>query len=113
MTVLRSDEARLKGRVGGLATIVRYGSDAIAARARAGLRARFEREADPNGDLPIAERQRRADLVQRAYYARLALQSAQARRRNPTIKNRQPQAAGSSEIPTKGTSCVTSNDRER
>ncbi len=67
-------------RIGGLTTQARHGG-AVAARARAGLRARFEREADPDGSLPEAERARRADLLFRAHMLRLAERSAAARRR--------------------------------
>jgi hypothetical protein len=41
--------------------------------------ARFEREVDPDGLLPIEERQRRAQNALTAYMARLALKSSQAR----------------------------------
>jgi hypothetical protein len=50
-------------------------------RARAAFNARFEREVDPDGVLPEAERARRAQCARKAYYQRLALLSAQARRR--------------------------------
>lgn len=52
------------------------------APARAALMARFEREVDPDGVLPIAERVRRAESRRMAYFKRLALKSAQARRRD-------------------------------
>lgn len=42
---------------------------------------RFEREVDPNGTLPEAERLRRAEHARKAHFTRLALESAQARRR--------------------------------
>jgi len=42
---------------------------------------RFENAVDPEGTLPLAERQRRAEASKRAYFLRLALKSAQARRR--------------------------------
>lgn len=51
------------------------------AKARAALMAKFEREADPHGILAPAERGRRAEHLRKAYYQRLALKSAQARRR--------------------------------
>jgi hypothetical protein len=41
---------------------------------------RFEREVDPDGELPIEERQRRAEHARKAYFLRLALASAKARR---------------------------------
>src|SRR3954454_13074957 len=48
--------------------------------ARRGLRARFEREADPAGVLDVAERARRADALFGAHMLRLARASAKARR---------------------------------
>lgn len=49
-------------------------------RARSAFDARFERQVDPEGILDPAERQRRAAHARKAYFARLALKSAQARR---------------------------------
>src|SRR4051812_12230786 len=59
-------------------------SDRVAATApaRQGLTAKFEREVDPDGALPIAERKRRADALMRAHMLRLARASAAARRRS-------------------------------
>jgi hypothetical protein len=48
--------------------------------ARAGLRARFEREADPDGTLDPAERARRADHLERAHMLRMSLAAKRARR---------------------------------
>ena len=55
--------------------------DRIAATepARRGLRAKFEREADPDGTLDPAERARRADALLTAHMLRLARTSAKAR----------------------------------
>ncbi|MGP5640194.1 hypothetical protein ACTXPS_12180 [Brachybacterium tyrofermentans] len=50
------------------------------AKARAALMAKFEREVDPDGTLPVAERARRAEHARKAYYTRLALKSAKSRR---------------------------------
>lgn len=44
--------------------------------------ARFEDQVDPDGTLPAHERTRRAEQAMKAHMARLALKSAQARRRN-------------------------------
>ena len=55
-----------------------------AARTAPGRRAfleRFEREVDPDGTLPPAERAKRAESARKAYFARLALKSAQSRRK--------------------------------
>jgi hypothetical protein len=49
-------------------------------RARDAFLARFEREVDPDRRLPAAVRRRRADAAKRAYFSRLALKSAKARR---------------------------------
>jgi hypothetical protein len=48
--------------------------------AREAFDARFEREVDPGGRLPEAERKRRAASARKAHFARMALKSAQARR---------------------------------
>lgn len=53
------------------------------APARAALQARFEREVDPDGVLHPAERALRAESARKAFYARLALASAKARRKDP------------------------------
>jgi hypothetical protein len=47
---------------------------------RAGLERRFLDEVDPNRELPEAEQLRRVECAKRAYYQRLALASAKARR---------------------------------
>jgi hypothetical protein len=52
--------------------------------ARDGLRAKFEREADPDNTLPEAERARRADHLQRAHMLRMSLAAKRARRRTKT-----------------------------
>lgn len=49
------------------------------APARAAFMERFEREVDPGGTLTPAERARRAAHARRAYFAKLALKSSQAR----------------------------------
>ena len=49
--------------------------------ARKAMLDKFEREVDPDGVLPPAERAKRADHARKAYFQRLALRSAQARRR--------------------------------
>jgi hypothetical protein len=48
--------------------------------ARAKFDERFEREVDPEGVLPPAERAKRAESARKAYFARLAFKSAKARR---------------------------------
>lgn len=64
----RSQRARL-------AALTRHsrtdGADATAP-ARAAFLARFEREVDPDGTLPPAERARRAETAKRAHFQRMA-----------------------------------------
>jgi hypothetical protein len=54
---------------------------AATAKARKGLLDRFEREVDPENKLDPAERAVRADNARKAFYLRLSLKSADARRR--------------------------------
>jgi hypothetical protein len=49
--------------------------------ARRGFLDKLEREADPNNELLPAERAKRAENLRKAHYARMALNSARARRR--------------------------------
>ncbi len=55
---------------------------AATAPARRAFLDRFEREVDPDGTLPPAERARRAEHARKAYFTRLALASAKARRKS-------------------------------
>ena len=54
---------------------------AATAPARRGLRAKFEREADPDGALSAQERSRQADQLMHAHMLRMSRAAAQARRR--------------------------------
>jgi hypothetical protein len=51
------------------------------ANARRAMLDKFERQVDPDGVLPPAERAQRAEHARKAHFKRLALKSAQARRR--------------------------------
>jgi len=84
-----TSERSLQGRIGAYtrwahaSTEDRY----LATRPmREGLQAKFEREADPEGTLPPWERAKRAESLRKAFYARLALKSAQARRRRKNLR---------------------------
>lgn len=75
-------DRRLIASMGGLARSAKYDGKAMtAAAAKAANVDRFERQADPENLLPTAERARRATALRRAHMKRLALRSAQARRR--------------------------------
>jgi hypothetical protein len=82
MPAINPTERRLLGRIGALTSWANTVDRT--ARTEPGRRAmleRFEREVDPDGTLPPAERAKRAEFARRAYFQRLALKSAQARRR--------------------------------
>lgn len=72
------------------------------ANARHAFHDRFEQQVDPDGTLSPIERRRRAESARSAYFTRLALKSAQSRRRNKeprrgrTAINRQAEQANSS-----------------
>jgi hypothetical protein len=74
----------LRARLAAYAMHARHDGREITANARKAFVERFEREVDPDGVLPIGERQRRAEHAMRAHMTRLALRSAQARRRRAT-----------------------------
>ena len=73
-------EAALRGRLGAYALHAKHDARETTAKARATFLERFEREVDPDGVLPEAERQRRAEYARKAHFTRLALASARARR---------------------------------
>lgn len=54
--------------------------NARTAPARRASEERFERQVDPDGVLPEAERKQRAESARKAHFTALALKSAQARR---------------------------------
>jgi hypothetical protein len=84
---LSPTERVLRARAAAHAKHAKHDAKAAMDKARAAFLARFERQADPDGVLPAAERQRRAQQLRSAYFARLALASAKARRaRRPATK---------------------------
>jgi hypothetical protein len=74
-------ERALRARLAAHTLHATHDSRELTAPARAAFLGRFEREADPEGVLDPAERARRAEHLRKAFFARLALKSAQARRR--------------------------------
>lgn len=73
-------ERTLRAKAAAYTLHSRSDSREITANARAAFRERFARQVDPDGVLPAAERQRRAECARKAYYAALAAKSARARR---------------------------------
>jgi hypothetical protein len=78
-------DRKLVGSIGGLTTWSRLNSPdarrAATAPARAARQRSWERQADPDGNLPPFELAAAVDRLKRAHYRRMALASAQARRR--------------------------------
>jgi hypothetical protein len=84
---LSPTERVLRARAAAHAKHAKYDAKAAMDKARAAFLASFERQADPEGSLPAAERERRAQQLRSAHFARLALASARARRaRRPAAK---------------------------
>ena len=92
---LSAAERSLRGRLGAYVLHATHDSRAITAEARATFMARFEVEVDPDGVLTPEERRRRADHARQAYFTRLALKSAQTRRRKRAKNGTRREAAGS------------------
>lgn len=79
--MLTSDQRRLRAQIAANTRWSREDPTVNATRGQAGLLARFEREVDPDGALPPAERARRAEAARKAHMQRLALASSKARRK--------------------------------
>lgn len=77
-------EMALRGRIGAYALHARRDPKETTHAARTAFMARFEREVDPDSILEPTERVRRAEAARKAYFSRLALKSAQARRGTAT-----------------------------
>lgn len=78
--VLTPNERTLRARLAAHALHAGVDSKQHTEPARRAFMARFEDEVDPDRTLLPAERARRAEHAKKAYFIRLALKSAQARR---------------------------------
>lgn len=78
----RARMRRLRARAAAFAMHAQHDSRETSRRGREAFIARFEREVDPQRALSPAERARRAESAKRAHFTRLALRSAQVRRRH-------------------------------
>jgi hypothetical protein len=74
-------DAALRGRIGGLANSAKNDPKVYTSPARAAFLAGFLAQVDPDGVLPLAERQRRADQALKAYMARLTRLRTLSRRK--------------------------------
>jgi len=82
---LTPEERSTRARMAAHALHSKYAGDEITAAARAaspGSNAYWEQKVDPDLELAPAERARRASHAKKAHFARLALKSSIARRRN-------------------------------
>lgn len=77
-------ERTLRARLAAHELHAKYDSRELTANARQTFLSRFEDEVDPDQTLPESERIRRAEHARKAYFTRLALKSAQARRKAST-----------------------------
>lgn len=74
-------ERSLRARIGAYAMHARNDPRQTTAAARLAFLQRFEREVDPYRRLAAPERLRRAEAARKAYFSRLAYQSARRRNR--------------------------------
>lgn len=82
MSQLTPSERRLRSSIAGNTRWAQEADRSAATKkARDAFLERFENEVDPDRTLAPAERARRAESARRAYFARLALKSAQSRRK--------------------------------
>ena len=79
---LTPEERQMRARI---AAHTRWAQDpdrtAATSKGRAGLRAKFEREADPDGILPPDELERRVNHLMKAHMLRMSFKAKQARRK--------------------------------
>src|SRR6266545_2500670 len=73
-------EIRLQAQQAAHTMHAKHDARKTTANGRAAFLARFEAEVDPEGTLPPEERRRRAEHARSAYFTRLALAAAKARR---------------------------------
>ncbi len=79
--MLSDNERTLRGRIGAYSLHAQRDSRELTKNARQAFDRKFLNEVDPDRVLPEDERHRRARALRQAYFARLALKSARARRR--------------------------------
>lgn len=82
MSTLTPSERSQRARIAAHTRWAKHDPHEHAVKMQAGLRARFLREADPNGALPPAEAERIAEQLYKAHMAKLAFASAKARKKS-------------------------------
>lgn len=81
MPAMTPEQRTLRARIAAHAMHARHDTQKTTSAGREAFLARFEREVDPDGTLPPAERARRAEHARKAYFTGLALKSSRARSR--------------------------------
>jgi hypothetical protein len=80
-------EASLRGRLAVLSSWAQTEDrTARTAPGRAAMMAKFEKQVDPHGTLPPAERARRAEYARKAHYTRLSLKAVKARKQLAALR---------------------------
>ncbi len=79
------NEMAARGRIGAYTSHSRHDVRELTAPARAAFLQSFEHDVDPDAVLPADERSRRARAARKAHFARLAYQSAAARRARAVV----------------------------
>jgi hypothetical protein len=79
---LTPEQRTLRARMGAHALHAKRDPRETTRAAREASQGRFEREVDPDGTLPEAERMRRADHARRLHFTRMAYLSAKARQKS-------------------------------
>src|SRR5918996_4334435 len=74
------EERAVRSRIAAHVLHSKYDSKVLTANGRKAFLERFEKEVDPEGKLPEAERKRRAEHARKAYFSRLGYLSGRARR---------------------------------
>lgn len=81
MSDLTPSERSMRARLAAHSLHSQRDSTELTAKARSAFLSGFERQVDPSGVLTPQERHRRAESARKAHFTRLALRSAQARRK--------------------------------
>ena len=76
---LTAAQRTLRARMAAYTLHATHDSRLTTRAAREAFMARFERQVDPDGQLPLSERTRRAEAAKKAYFSGLVLKSAKAR----------------------------------
>jgi hypothetical protein len=87
-----------RGRIGAHVAHFRNDPREMTAAARAAFLSSFERQADPDGVLPVAERLRRAEHLRKAHFLRLAMTSASTRKARAGQRHASKSGAAKTEI---------------